>query len=181
MEMTTFRLIWNWAEQNDHVQKRCPTRGLKYPKQDEKPPFRTSAEIARIVDRSQLSETQETELWDCLFLDSDQIEKLLDEVQRLELLPFIYPMFLMTAHTGARRSEIVRSQLDDLDFGSGTIVIREKKRSRKMSLSFRRVPMTARLERDLRIWIEEHPGGQFAIMPPASIPRSRKATEQNTG
>ena len=122
-EMTTFRLIWNWAEQNEHVKKRCPTRGLKYPKQDEKPPFMTSAEVQRIIDRGQLSETKTQELWECLFLDSSQVEKLLDEVQNLALLPFVYPMLLLAAHTGARRSELVRSQLDDLDFGSGTIVI----------------------------------------------------------
>ncbi len=177
-EMTTFRLIWNWAEQNEHVHRRCPTRGLKYPKQDEKPPFMTSADIHRIIGRGQLSETKELELWECLFLDSNQIEELLDEVQKLDLLPFIYPMFLLAAHTGARRSEIARSQLDDLDFGSGTIVIREKKRSRKLNLTFRRVPMTARLERDLKAWIENHPGGQFTIAPPISIPRSRNVEQQ---
>ena len=138
-------------------------------------------EIQRIIDRAQLSEAKTLELWECLFLDSNQVEELLDEVQKLELLPFVYPMLLMAAHTGARRSELVRSQLDDLDFGSGTIVIREKKRSRKLNLSFRRVPMTVRLERDLKAWIEVHPGGQFTIKPPASIPRSRKVRSPSTG
>ena len=42
--------------------------------------------------------------------------------------PFIYPMFVFAAHTGARRSEILRSQVDDFDFQSRTVQIREKKR-----------------------------------------------------
>jgi integrase len=35
--------------------------------------------------------------------------------------------FCIAAYTGARRSEILRSRVDDIDFDAGTITIREKK------------------------------------------------------
>ncbi len=71
---------------------------------------------------------------------------------------------MLAAYTGARRSELVRSRLDDLDFHSGMIRIREKKRSREFSLSYRYVPMTQQLSGVLEMWLKQHPGGQNTLM-----------------
>lgn len=180
-ETTTFRLIWNWAERNEFVTRRTPTRGLQYPKRDEKPPFMTAKEIERIIKRGGLDDAQQNKLWECLFLTAQEVERLLDEVQKQDLQPFIYPMILMTAHTGARRSEIMRSQIDDFDVTAGTVQIREKKRSRKHNLSFRRVPMTARLQRDMETWFDQHPGGQFTIAPSLTVPRGNKVRDEYSG
>ena len=54
--------------------------------------------------------------------------------------------------------------MDDLDFEAGTITIREKKRDRSREMTFRTVPMAARLRDVLREWLEaDHPGGPYTI------------------
>ena len=54
---------------------------------------------------------QQAELWDCLFLTLPEIEELLAFVRDLTAHPFVFAMFVFAAHTGARRSELLRSQL----------------------------------------------------------------------
>ncbi|MEN1678298.1 MAG: hypothetical protein AAGJ46_01805 [Planctomycetota bacterium] len=51
--------------------------------------------------------------------------------------PFVYPMFVPAAHTGMRRMELVRSEVTDLDFEGRTVLVREKKRSRKHTVASR--------------------------------------------
>ena len=80
----------------------------------------TSDEIERILRRGGLSEEQQARLWDCLFLTSQQVEEVLDHVKETAKHPFIYPMFVLVAHTGARRSELLRSRVEDFDFDSRT-------------------------------------------------------------
>ncbi len=83
---------------------------------------------------------------------------------------------MFVAHTGARRSEVARSQISDLDFDSGMITIRELKRLRGMQ-STRRVPMTPLLTTSLSEWFENHPGGQLTFAMPEDVCRSRKERE----
>ncbi|MCA9078843.1 MAG: tyrosine-type recombinase/integrase [Planctomycetaceae bacterium] len=180
-ELTTFRLIWNWAERQGHLTGRCPTHGITYPKRDAKPPFMTSADIEQIIARGGLTKEQERQLWECLFLDAGEVESLLDDVREQAIQPFVYPMLLFAAHTGARRSEILRSQIDDLDFQLRLVLIREKKRSRTHATTFRRVPMTNRFYRDMREWIALHPGGQFTIAQAAGAVRGHARRENPTG
>ena len=40
-------------------------------------------------------------------------------------------MFTMAAHTGARRSELLRSQRSDFDFNAGVVTIRESRSARR--------------------------------------------------
>ena len=108
-----------------------PTKGVKLALIDEKPPFKTWNEIETIIKRGGLTEDQQKEYWDCLFLDEKQILELLDHVQEKAEHPFIYAAIAFAAFTGARRSEIVRSQIEDWDFERGIVRIREKKGSRK--------------------------------------------------
>jgi integrase len=67
-------------------------------------------------------------------------------------------MFCFAAHTGARRSEIVRVNLDDVDLGAGHALLTEKKRRRGRT-SYRRVPLTSFLAEVLSDWKAIHPGG----------------------
>ena len=86
--------------------------------------------------------------------------------------PFIYPMFVLAAHTGARRSEMLRSKIDDLDFDSKTVLIREKKRVRGKRTT-RRVPMSSLLCDVLANCLARHPGGPFTFC--------HKPSEQDSG
>ncbi len=88
--------------------------------------------------------------------------------------PFIYPMFVFAAHTGARRSEIIRSSLNDIDFLTSTVTIREKKRVRG-KLTTRRVPLSPLLADVLRRWIAEHPGGQQTFCQGRDVDRHKIA------
>jgi len=172
-EVATFRVMWNWAESHGHLIGAAPTRGLKYPKTEEKPPFMTWKEIEMIITRGGLTEEQKDQLWSCLFLTASEIQEVLDHVKRVARHPFIFPMFVFVGHTGARRSEILRSQVDDFDFESHTVLIREKKRNHDKSLTYRRVRMSDLLAGTMQEWFAQHPGGQFTICEPVRIMRGK--------
>jgi integrase len=83
---------------------------------------------------------------------------LLAYVKEQARVPFLYPMFAFAAHSGARRSEMLRVRIDDLDLAGQTVLLREKKRS-KEKRTFRRVPLSPFLLGVLRDWLSAHPGG----------------------
>ena len=159
-ELVTLRTAWNWARHAGVLKTVFPLKGVRLPKTQEKPPFQTWAEIERQIEQGGLSEAEEAELWDCLFLTVPEIDELLAYVRRHATKPFVYPMFVFAAHTGARRSEMLRSKTRDVDFASGKITIREKKRDHSRSTT-RRVPMSPVLRRVLDTWLHEHSGGPF--------------------
>jgi len=157
-EIGTFRAVWNWGMRAGLLTGPFPDKGLVYPKSDEKPPFQTWDEIERQIARFPMKPAEQRDLWDCLFLTVPQIQELLDHVQRQPLAPFIYPMFCFAAFTGARRSEIMRSRVTDIDFEAKTILIREKKRSRGHRTN-RHVSLPPLLASVLQDWLTRHPGG----------------------
>ncbi|MDA7980770.1 MAG: site-specific integrase [Pirellulales bacterium] len=172
-ELTTLRTMWNWARNAGHLSRPLPIKGLRYPKSKDKPPFQTLDCIERRVARGDLTEEQEHEFWQSLFFTSSEIQELLRHVRNTARHPFLYPMFTFAAHTGARRSEILRSHLVDLDFAAGIITIREKKRVRGR-LTNRTVPMSPLLRRALREWLPFHPGGELSFRLEPELERSRK-------
>jgi integrase len=119
-----------------------------------------------------VSDGEKEELWDCLYLTMPEIAEMLSDVKRLSAFPFLHPMISFAAYTGARRSEIIRSQLADIDFEQKVITIREKKRV-KGKFSTRRVPLAEPLEDVLREWLEIHPGGSATFCHSGNIERSR--------
>ena len=123
----------------------------------------TFDEIEKVIKRGGLTDKQEAGLWECLFLTISEVQEILTYVEKNANHDFIYPMFVFVAHTGARRSEIMRSQIDDFDFQSKTVLIREKKRSHDKSLSYRRVRMSDLLATD-------HAGLGLPNTPAASTP-----------
>ena len=96
-----------------------PTKGVKLALIDEKPPFMTWEEIETIIKRGGLTEEQQKTYWDCLFLDEKQVLEFLGYVHEKAGQPFIHAAVAFAAFTGARRSEIVRSQIEDGDFERG--------------------------------------------------------------
>lgn len=157
-EISTLRAAWNWGVRTQMTQGLFPGRGLTYPKCDEKPPFQTLPEIERKVARGGLNPEQVAELWDSLFLTKTELAAFLDLAKGFTK----HPMVAFAAHTGARRSEVLRVQVDDLDFEVNSAVIREKKRVRGRR-STRRVPISGYLKGVLQAWLARHPGGQFVF------------------
>jgi integrase len=162
-EVSTFGSIWTWATLQDLLTGPCRTRGLKYPKAKDKPPFLTWDEIEAAVSRGGMADEQIGELWDCLFLDTDQIAETLAHVKAAARLPFVYPMFAFVALTGCRRSEMIRSQREDIKVGTRRVSIREKKRDRSVTVTYRYVTMHPFLAQVMQEWSDAHPGGRYTF------------------
>ena len=145
-----------------------PNRGLRYPKADEKPPFMTWTEIKRAIAHGGAA----SELWDCLYLLPDELAELLEYVKQNADHGWIYPMFYMAAYTGARRSEMLRAKITDVDLPGRTILIHEKKRS-KTQRTTRRVPLSPQLAGVLKDWLANHPGGEWLFCQEVKVLRSK--------
>ena len=171
-EIASFRACWNWGGQSGLVNGNFPNKGLRFPKEDEKPPFQTWKQIEKRIARGGLNEREIRELWECLFLDTDEIAAFLKYVRESALQPFLHPMCCFAAHTGARRSEMLRVKIDDVDFESKTVVIHEKKKS-NAKRTIRRVPITPFLEGVLRAWLAEHPGSSYLFCQRSQVQRSK--------
>jgi integrase len=168
-EIVSLRTAWNWGVRMDYVSGRFPAVGLRFPKTDEKPPFMTRAEILRRIDSGATAK----ELWHSLFLTVTEIQELLGHVQQQAKHGFLYPMFCFAAHTGARRSELLRAELGDVDLVGETVLIRERKRVRGKRTT-RRVPLSPCLCKVLKDSLADHPGGSFLFCQSAQVARSRK-------
>ncbi len=176
-ELATFRRIWAWAEQHGHIAGICPLLGpsgrwkLQLPKPPEKTRFQTRAQIERRIGRGGLSGEAIDDLWKGLYLDEAQISSMLVHIKKNALHPFIYPMFAFTTYTGARRSEVVRAHIDDVDFDSNQIMIRERKRRKHLSASTRFVPLHPQLRSILQEWLAIHPGASHLFVRANVIPK----------
>jgi integrase len=170
-EVASFRAAWNWAAQMGYVTGPFPSRGLKYPKAEEKPPFQTWQEIERQAARG-VTPAEERDLWECLFLTLPEIAELLQFVKVAARHPFVYPMFCFAAHTGARRSEMLRARIGDVDLEAATVCVRERKRARGKRTS-RRVALTPFLAGVLKEWLAAHPGGQYLFCHELRVFRSK--------
>ena len=136
-EVATLRMVLNRAERL--IGCAAPAglfKNLDYPKRAEKSPFQTWAEIERRI--VGLDRTEAKPLWDSVFLSVAEVAEFLTFVEgRSKGVPFMHPMMMLCAHTGARISEVRRLRVPDLDLKSGTVLFREKKKS-KSADTFRR-------------------------------------------
>ena len=178
-ELATFRQIWDWARKRQYVVTDCPIYDERHkwavviPKPKEKEKFQTWAQIKRRIGRGGLP-PQQREVWDSLFLDEDQIAKLVEYVKANAHYAFIYPMFVFAAYTGARRGEIRRSQIDDFDFELRQLKLRERKRKKNLAQTSRFVPLHPKLAAVMRQWFANHPGGSYSITAPLKMPRRKE-------
>jgi len=111
-----------------------------------------------------------------LYLRADELIEFLAFVQGHAAHGWIYPLICFAAHTGARRSEILRVLLCDVDFSAMTVLVREKKRSRKQRTT-RRVALTPFLAGVLKEWVKIHPGGEFLFCHQGDVFRSKKRSK----
>jgi len=168
-EVVTLRTVWNCAGKT-HVEGPFPSKGLKYPKSTEKPPFMAFSEVeARTKD---LSDEDAAELWESVYLTVDDLDALFKHVGNARLA-FVYPMFVFAAHTGARRSEIARCRVSDIDLKNGWVTLRERKKAHDRKTT-RRVPISAKLHTALSDWFLEHPGGDALFCHAGHLARSKK-------
>lgn len=168
-EMASFRAAWNWAALTGMVHGQFPAKGLVYPKADEKPPFMTWDEIER---RLKTGNESAKDLWDALFLRKEEMDDLLEYVKAHAAQPWVYPLFCTAVYTGARRSELLRILVADVDFEANTILIREKKRSRKQRTT-RHVSLSPFLKGVLQEWLKVHPGGSHLFCQEQEVARSK--------
>ena len=157
-EVATLRACWNWAAHGELVKGVFPGRGLRFPKEEEKEPFRTFAEIEAIIAAEKPDDDRKEALWDALYLTRPELEQFLAHVRQNGTLPWVYPMVVFAAYTGARRSEILRALASDVDLAGGTITIREKKRV-VGKRSTRTAPITPKLAEVIREWLAVRPDG----------------------
>jgi integrase len=172
-ELATIRAAWNWGQPMGLTSGHFPAKGLRYPKGKEKPPFMTRAQIEREI---AAGHEDPDELWECLYLELPDIGELLACVQEHASQPFIYPMIAFAAHTGARRSEMLRALVTDVDFDGNSVLVREKKRARGKQTS-RRVPLTPALVGVLKEWLAVHPGGKHLFCLGREVTRSKKRSK----
>ena len=112
-----------------HVAGRFPNEGLRYPKHDEKPPFQTREQIERQLPGA--SEAEQSELVGCPVSHAPRRRGRPEPPSgTARTIPWIHPMACTAAHTGARRSELMRMKITDVDLALGIVRIREKKRAR---------------------------------------------------
>jgi integrase len=175
-EIASFRAAWNWGVQAGLLKGSFPNKGLKFPKLDEKPPFQTWVEIERRIALGGLVNGLAADLWDALYLQKAEIDEMLAYLKGHATSPWLYPLVCTAAHTGARRSELLRIEIADIDFERNTILIREKKRSREKRTT-RRATITPFLRQVLEDWLKAHPGGQHLFAPPHHVFRSKKRSK----
>lgn len=176
-EIATLGSLWNWAVAQGEIGKPYPRKGLIFPKRTEKPPFQTVGQIQRHIKQRRLTETQATELWDAAYLDRKELNELLEHVRIKSNQGFLYPMCLLAAHTGARRSELCRCKLSDIDLRNSTITIHERKRSKSMRTT-RVVPLSTTLNEVLRSWIKTKPESEFLFPEVHDCLRERKDRDE---
>ena len=171
-EVNSFRAAWNWAIPHGLVRGTFPSKGIAYPKTDEKPPFMTMQEVERKL-AAGVSPAEEAELWESLYLRKAEIDGLLACVKDQAAYPWIYPLLCTAAHTGARRSELLRAGVTDVDLAAGTLLIHEKKRSRRQRTT-RHVSLTPFLTEVLKNWLADHPAGRYLFCQTGTVARSKK-------
>ncbi len=171
-EVTTLGAAWAWAVQHGTLEGNFPRSGVRYPKATERPPFQTWAEVERQIGHGGLPPDEQAELWDTLFLTLPEVRSPLDFVNVNACKPSLCPMLAFAAHTGARRSEILRSRIGDFDFDAGTVLVREKERV-KGKVTTRRAPLSPFLASPPRDWLAGHSGGRCTFCQPEQVWKSK--------
>lgn len=154
-EIISLRTAWNWARRHLDIREEFPGGRLDYQKLQESLPFMTWEE----AERSIAAGGDPEEVWDSVYLRPQEVSEVLAWVKARPVSPWVYPMFCFAAHTGTRRSEIVRAKPSDVNLPRGEVTVREKKRVKKKK-TYRIVPLTPFLKEVLADWMKERASGE---------------------
>jgi integrase len=163
-EVNTLGMVWRRAARLGLTDTQPPTGGLIYPKAKEKLPFQTWEEIERNIARGNLTPQEVRERWASLFLSREQTNEVLEYARTKKTRSkYVYPLLVFVAHTGARRSEVIRSRVEDFKFEHGHVVIHEKKKAQGKE-TYRRVPLSPLLRSVMQDYFKNgHPGGNVTF------------------
>jgi site-specific recombinase XerD len=129
-ERITLLQFFKWLVQQKHLNA-SPAAELEPIKGGgDLPPFRTVAEVERILERGGLCDREQDELWDCLYLNPREIANLLRAVRQNAVRDVSYLLHAIPAYSGMRRGEVLRLKWIDLDFEQDFITARSRKQSR---------------------------------------------------
>ena len=155
--------MFRWAVKQGFL-KESPAEALPVIKAgSDRPPFRTVEEIDQILNRGGLQPEEKQSIWDCLYLNPQEIAGLLATVKENAKVDHAYLLHAMPAYTGMRRGEALRLRWLDVNFEDKFVVARSLKQSRTQQEVHRRIDMHPELEAILASWKKERPRGQFVI------------------
>lgn len=155
-EIVSLRTAWNWARSQFAMKEEFPGKKLAYAKTEEHLPFMSWEDAQRRIEAGD----DPDKVWECVYLRPPEIKELLAWVKKRPISPWVYRMICFAAHTGARRSEIVRVLPSDIDLAGGVVTIREKKRD-KRKLTTRQVPLSPFLKMVLGEWVNKRSAGKM--------------------
>lgn len=178
-EVATFGSLWSWAKSDGFVESEFPRKGLMFPKTTERPAFQTWEQITRQIRNNDLAKAEAATQWDCLYLNRDEVKELLAFVEQQSKHDSLHPMCVLAAYTGARRSELCRSLVSDIDFVGSTFTIHERKRSRSHRTT-RTVPMCKAVVRAMKCWLAEKPECRFLFPEDHRALKLRKADKEKS-
>lgn len=164
-EAKTLRYLWTWGVKAGHVASGPAWKpaDVELPKDEQRGRFLTRGEIEARIARGGIGDGEEKALWANLVLMGGELQDVLQVVEAAGLEPWLHPAVCFAGMTGARRSEILRSRVDDFDFEAGKVFIREKKRDTRVSITARAVDLHPEFARVMAAWLADHPGGQHVI------------------
>lgn len=137
-------------------------------------PFRTLGEIQQIIERGGLTDEEIPNLWECLYLNPQEIATLLATVRANAADPISFMLHAIPAYTGMRRGEVLRLTWVDVDLDNGYVTARSRKQSRTKTETIRRIDLHPELKQHLLDWRTKRPKGQFVICDSQSLQPVRK-------
>ena len=165
-ERITLLQFYKWVVRQQYLST-SPAAGLAPIKGGEdRPPFRTAAEIERILARGGLTDEERLDLWDTLYLNPSEIAGLLATVRANAAVDYAFLLHAIPAYTGMRRGEVLRLRWIDVDLDDGYVSARSRKQSRRKRETVRRIPLHPELKAGLLAWQERRTRGQHVICEP---------------
>ena len=162
-ERSTIVQLFRWAVAKRNLSASPATDLPEFKSEADSPRFKTTAEIARILERGGLDEEELLDVWDCLYLNPGEIAGLLQTVQKNSLEDLAPLLHFIPAYTGMRRGEVLRLRWADVDFETDGITAWSRKQSRSNKDTKRTIDLHPELKTILLRWQAQRPKGQFVV------------------
>ncbi|MBA4189810.1 MAG: hypothetical protein C0467_17650 [Planctomycetaceae bacterium] len=165
-EQITLLQFYKWVVRQGHL-KVSPVSGLLPIRGgDDRSPFRTAAEIERVLERGGLTDEERLDSWECLYLSPTEIAGLLATVKANATHGYGFLLHAIPAYTGIRRGEMLRLRWVDVDLDEGYLSARSRKQSHQKRETIRRIPLHPESKVELQAWRQKQTRGQHVICEP---------------